>query len=100
MTVKWKRIDDLFAVCLYRAGKNCLNLNCKEICDILGIKPTSMLMRIENVKYIATNGEKGLSNYAKQTKEQWSVYRIMPKKELITLCNESLDNMLNENNDR
>ena len=60
---KWKSSDDIVAFYLYKYGsKTEIELVAKK----LGIKSTSMKMRISNFAFL--NTKKGLSKFSKQTK--------------------------------
>jgi ligand-binding sensor domain-containing protein len=59
---KWKLSDDIVAFYLYKySSKTEIELAVKK----LGIKVTSLKMRVNNFAFLATN--KGLSNFSKQT---------------------------------
>ena len=59
---KWKITDDVVAFYLFKCGSK---LEIKLATKKLGIKITSMKMRINNFAFLANN--KGLSNFSKQS---------------------------------
>ncbi len=76
---KWKISDDVVAFYLYKSGSiQEIELAAKK----LGIKLTSMKMRINNFAFLATN--KGLSNFSKQTESVFNSWKDSSKTELKT----------------
>jgi hypothetical protein len=67
---KWKIKDDIVAFYLFKCGSTLeINLAAKKI----GVKVTSLKMRINNFAFIATN--KGLSNFSKQTESVYNSWK-------------------------
>lgn len=67
---KWKITDDIVAFYLYKCGSlHEIELVTKK----LGIKSTSMKMRIKNFAFLAT--KKGLSNFSNQTESVYNSWK-------------------------
>ena len=70
---KWTVADDEAALSAYLSGLS------KKEADIIahnrGIKPASFWCRIGNFQHIVTEGKKGFSNYAMQSKQVWEAYK-------------------------
>ncbi len=67
---KWSKTDDIVAFYLYKSG----SLKEKELASKkLGIKLSSMKMRINNFAFLATN--KGLSNFSKQSEAVYNSWK-------------------------
>lgn len=67
---KWKLTDDIIAFYLFKCGSK---LEIKLATKKLGIKITSMKMRINNFAFLETN--KGLSNFSKQTESVYNDWK-------------------------
>lgn len=67
---KWKITDDIVAFYLYKCGTI---LEIKLAAKKLGIKATSLKMRINNFAFLATN--KGLSNFSNQTESVYNSWK-------------------------
>lgn len=74
---KWKITDDIVAFYLFKCGSK---LEIEFTAKKLGIKLSSLKMRIKNFAFLETN--KGLSNFSKQT---ISVYNSWKESNLIEL---------------
>ena len=69
----WSVDDDKVACEAYLAGlsKN----DADKIARSRRIKIKSFMMKIDNFKYLATDGQKGLSNCSKQSQQVWEEYK-------------------------
>ena len=76
---KWKITDDIVAFYLYKSGSK---LEIDFAAKKLGIKVTSLKMRINNFAFLATN--KGLSNFSKQTESVFNTWKDSSKTKLKT----------------
>ena len=86
---KWKLADDIIAFYLYKYGSiNEIEIVAKKV----GIKATSMKMRINNFAFLDTNKE--LSNFSKQTE---SVY-LSWKNSSLTELKAEYDNIVSKIN--
>ena len=70
---KWSVADDEAALEAYVNGLT--KKEADEIAASRGIKPSSFWCRIGNFQYLASEGKKGFSNYAKQSERVWEAYK-------------------------
>lgn len=85
MKHKWSKEDDIVALYLYKFGEKNLTHSIEDICKKLGIILASMNMRIENFRYIDTNGDMGLENYAKLSRKVYEEYKNYLQSDLALL---------------
>jgi hypothetical protein len=69
----WSVDDDKAALKAYLDKTPAKTIN--VIAEGRGIKYNSFCKRMSNFQYLVTNGEKGLSKYAKQSKRVWEEYK-------------------------
>ena len=75
---KWKITDDIVAFYLFKCGSK---LEIEFTAKKLGIKLSSLKMRVKNFAFLETN--KGLSNFSKQTESvyiSWKDYSLIELK--------------------
>ena len=67
---KWKITDDIVAFYLFKSG---LTKKIEYVAKKLGIKVTSLKMRVNNFAFLDTS--KGLSNFSKQTESVYNSWK-------------------------
>jgi hypothetical protein len=73
MAHSWTDDDDRKALDCYLNGYS--KYNCDIVARRLGIGENSFWLRIQNFKYLATNGVTGMSNYSLQTQRIYNEYK-------------------------
>ncbi|KPN97752.1 hypothetical protein [Lysinibacillus sp. ZYM-1] len=67
---RWLLTDDIVVYYYYHfQGQGLIYPTIQGICNKLGITESSFKARIQNLIYVITNGQEGLSNAANQTRE-------------------------------
>ena len=101
MSRKWTVEDNVVALYLARFGKEGLMLNKKEIRDLIqntGILKKAFLMRVENYRYIVTEGREGLdAGYNEgfsQYKKLYNIFKLLNKKRFKEYVNLILETRL------
>lgn len=89
---KWTKPDDIVILYLYKFGDNGLPYSTKKISKILGIKLSSLKMRIGNFK--AVDGKPGLDNFAALTERVYEEYKGWDEENLRHLVLEILEKKL------
>jgi len=69
----WSIADDKAALKAYLKGLS--KSEADKIAENRGIKTGSFWMRIGNFQYLATDGKKGYSHYARQSRQGWEDYK-------------------------
>ena len=89
---KWTKPDDIVTLYLYKFGDNGLPYSIEKTSKILGIKLSSLKMRIGNFK--AADGKPGLNNFAKLTGRVYEEFNGWNEENLRRLVLEILEKKL------
>lgn len=90
----WTKREDLVAVYLYLFKKHSKEDRAFFTAQI-NHSDSSLNKRIDNVEWIATEGKKGLSHFAKQTKEVYEAYKDKSQEEIECRLQEEAINISN-----
>lgn len=83
---RWSRVEELKALYIYQFGIDNIPYSKKEVAKQMERTEQALEMRIRNIEYLDTNGERGLSRYSQQTKLIYEENRYMSESNLRNLA--------------
>ena len=101
--LEWKTLHELKALLIYKKLKESKNSKVKRELNKDNIfskdKFPSVMNKLENIRYLDTEGKKGLPHVSKKNKEIWKKHKNTSIRELEKLIRERVTKILNNHKD-
>ncbi len=99
----WKNLHELKALLIYKKLKESKKTRVKRELNKDNIfskdKLPSVMNKLENIRYLDTEGKKGLSHVSDRNKKIWKKYKNTPIRELEKIIKERITRILNNHKD-
>jgi hypothetical protein len=82
----WSSIEELKALYIHQFGTNNIPYSKEKVARQMERTETALEMRILNIEYLDTNGERGFSRYSQQTKLIYEKYKDTSESDLRYLA--------------
>ena len=99
----WKTLYELKALLIYKKLKESKKTRVRRELSKDNIfskdKLPSVMNKLENIRYLDTEGKKGLAHVSGKNKEIWKKHKNTPIRELEKIINERITKILNNHKD-